>query len=100
MAYDTDIVRAERVIREALKEVAEVSGDPAPDVLIKALGGYALELEVRIWTPTRQREVLQVNSIATRVIKDALVSNGIKLPFPTQVSILRDATEKRPEDGA
>lgn len=89
VAYNTDLARAEQVVREALKAVPEVSDEPPPDILVRALGSYAIELEVRIWTPTRQLEVLQVNSAATKAVRDALTANHIEMPFPTSVSIAR-----------
>jgi small conductance mechanosensitive channel len=89
VAYDTDLPRAEQVMRQALRAVPEVSDEPAPDILVRALGSYALELEVRIWTPTRQLEVLQANSAATKAIRDALAENHIEMPLPTIVSVTK-----------
>lgn len=94
VGYGTDLVKAESAIRAALKNVPDVAEEPTPDVLVKDLGGYSIQLEVRIWTPAQQIEMLTVNSEATKAIREALQTAGLSLPFPTQVIILQEPEPK------
>lgn len=91
VAYDTDFANAEKVIRAALAGVPDVAVDPSPDVLVSELGGYAIRLEIRIWTPAPQIEMLTVNSEAAKAIKQAFDAAGIELPYPTQTILLRES---------
>lgn len=94
VSYDADLAEVEKLILTALKDVPDVAQSPAPDVLVKELGGYSIQLEVRVWTPAEQIEVLTVNSAATRAIKEALQTAGVQMPLPTQSIILHDPEQK------
>ncbi|MEK7865054.1 MAG: mechanosensitive ion channel family protein [Planctomycetota bacterium] len=80
-----DLARAAQVARQALASVPEVAPEPSPDVLVKVVGDFSVTLEIRIWSPALQSEVLRVSSDATRAVKEAFDREGIEMPFPTQV---------------
>jgi small conductance mechanosensitive channel len=92
LGYDADLNRAEEIIRTALADVQQVIQDPQPDVLVKEFGNYAVGVEVRIWTPAQQIEVLTVNSAAAKAIKTALESQGFGIVTPTQIEIVSEQT--------
>lgn len=87
VGYDVDLQKAEELIRSGLKTVTQVLQEPRPDVLIKELGDYSVQLEVRIWTPAAQLELLTVNSQAVRAVKDSLESGGVVAATPMQVVV-------------
>ncbi|MBI3920881.1 MAG: mechanosensitive ion channel, partial [Armatimonadetes bacterium] len=98
-AVDTDLGKAEEAVRVALKTVPEVVQDPAPEVLVKKLGDFTIDFEIRIWTPAPQSEMLRVNSEATCAVKEAFDSLGIDMPFPTQVMYVhREAVTRNDEE--
>lgn len=80
IAYENDAGEAERVMMEALREVDGVAAEPAPMVLVTNLGVSTIDLQVRIWSPSRQLERLGVVDRAIRACKRALDDAGIEMP--------------------
>jgi small-conductance mechanosensitive channel len=91
VSYDSDLEMVKELILTALKTVPNVAQQPQPDVLVKELGNYSIQLEIRIWTSAQQIDVLTVNSTATKAIKEALRAGGVQIPFPTQIIIIHDS---------
>lgn len=94
VGYDVDLEKTEDLIRSALKAVPQVLEEPRPDVLVKELGDYSVQLEIRIWTPATQLELLTVNSQAVRAVKDSLESSGIVVATPMQIVV---ESQSKPE---
>lgn len=85
-----DIERARRVIRDTLPGLSEVRADPAPQVLVRSSGDYAVNLEVRVWIdPPIRREIVYAEDQVLSALIPALLAAGIELPVPAQDVRLR-----------
>lgn len=81
IAYKEKIAHAREVILDAVRELDQVSREPAPQVVATGLGDSAVNLSVRVWTHNVEQEM----PIAERVVeacKVALDKAGIEIPFP------------------
>jgi moderate conductance mechanosensitive channel len=93
ISYDDDIDRAIEVITEELEgiETDEVIGDviiaPAEVLGVIALGPYQVTL--RAWVKTKPMEQWGVQRELFKRLKQALDRNGITIPFPHQVTVVR-----------
>lgn len=105
IGYDASIANAQDVIATVLRGHDAILHDPPPMVLVDALGAATVNLKAHFWIDGRTLSTLRVRSSALRLIKRALVDNGISMPdeareiiFPQGVPLVGDAgtTGKRP----
>jgi small conductance mechanosensitive channel len=78
--YPADLDQARSALLEAAKGVANVMEDPAPQVVLLALGDSSIDWAVRVWTATAN--YWEVRDALTRAAKMALDQAGIGIPFP------------------
>jgi len=83
IAYENDPAEAADVIVAALREVAGVATDPAPEALVDNLGTSTIDLSARFWCDARQHESLLVAHHAIDTVKKALDEAGIETPADT-----------------
>ncbi len=101
IGYGDDIAAAKQVILAALAEIEEVLTEPAPQVLVRALGDFSVNLEVRFWlAPPVRREVVEAEDVVLTALKGKLIAAGIDLPMPTQQVLFHDQTEETDGDRA
>jgi len=98
IGYGDDIAQAMALVLDAMQSVEGVCDEPAPDVLVSALGDFSVNLQARWWTASRRGDVLSVRSRVIAAIKSELLENGIDLPFPTQQVLFHDQTEETDGD--
>ena len=94
IGYGDDIAAARRVILGCLATVEGVEPEPAPEVLVWELAGSSVNLRVRWWTHSRRTDVVRCRAAALEAMKTALDSAAIDMPFPTQVMLFHDQSEK------
>ncbi len=97
IGYGDDIDRACDVILDAIRSVEGVAQDPPPEAFAWELDGSSVNLRVRWWTHSKRSEVVRTQGRVIRAMKSALSEAGIDLPFPTNVVLLHDRTEKADE---
>ncbi|MCH8685919.1 mechanosensitive ion channel family protein [Pedomonas mirosovicensis] len=83
VAYDTDIEQARALLLEEAQALPNALADPAPEVVIAALGQSSIDLSVRVWVPAA--DYMQTWSFMNRRVKETLESHGIEIPFPQRV---------------
>ncbi|MFC5848787.1 mechanosensitive ion channel family protein [Deinococcus petrolearius] len=94
IGFGDDIGRARAVILDTLRDVPGVLADPAPEVLIRELGDFSVNLDVRFWIdPPLRRETVHVQDQVLGAVTPALLGAGIDLPFPTWQVLWHDQTE-------
>ncbi|WP_286785655.1 MULTISPECIES: mechanosensitive ion channel family protein [Pseudomonas] len=80
--YTADLQKAKDVLL-ALAEDERVLAEPAPQVVVAALGDNAITLSLRIWT--RNGDYWPVTFMLNEVVRDRLGAVGIGIPFPQRV---------------
>jgi small conductance mechanosensitive channel len=81
IAYKENIPQAREVILKAVRDLKDVSADPAPDVVVKELGGSSVDLLVRVWI-TEAADEQPVFFRTMEASKLALDAAGIQIPYP------------------
>ena len=94
IGYFDAIEEARTTIMGVLDDIEGVLKDPGPWVYVTELAGSSVNLTVYFWTDDSQREQLRVSDQVATGIKLALDKAGIDMPFPHQVVLFHDATEK------
>ena len=100
IGYGDDIEKARRIILHALREAEDVSPDPQADVIVVALAESTVNLRARWWTKSRIADGLTAQDRVLTRVKQALVAEGIDLPFPTRQILFHDQTEETDGDRA
>ncbi|MDV6373130.1 mechanosensitive ion channel family protein [Deinococcus arenicola] len=94
IGYGDDIAAARKLILDTLHGLDGLLQDPAPSVLVKELGDFSVNLEVRFWIdPPIRKEAVETQDTVLEAIKNALPAAGFDLPFPTQQVLWHDQTE-------
>lgn len=89
------------MILDALRRVHGVVQDPAPEALVVDLAGSSVNIRARWWIdPPLRTDVVSSMDEALHAIKEALVAEGIDLPFPTRHVLFHDQTETTDGDRA
>ena len=94
IGYNDKIDDGIKVMLEAVKSVDGVETDPAPEVIVSALGDFAVLLRARWWTNSTRTDVVHIQSDVMIAIKKALDAAGIDMPYETQVHLWHDQTEE------
>ena len=96
IAYKEDTREARRVLLRAVEGHRLILDEPAPSMVVLALGESGVDLEVRVWLrdPHAEREALFE---LTEAAKIALDEAGIEIPFPQRTLHFAD---RRPRRGA
>ncbi len=98
IGYGDDIDTAKQIVLRTIANLKGVVADPAPTVLVTALGDFSVNLEVRFWIdPPARKEAVEVADQVLTALKPALIAAGIDLPLPTSQVLLHNQTE--PADG-
>lgn len=106
IGYDDNILEAQELVAQVLREHPAVLDDPAPLVLAEALGASTVNLRIYFWYDSAQYAPIKLTSSLIRLTKRTLEDGGISMPdeareviFPQGVPIVQanagDA-EKRP----
>ncbi len=78
--YGADLDQTRSILLEAAKRVPNVLGDPAPAIVLVALGDSSISWAVRVWVDSAN--YWPVMDALTREVKVALDEAGIGIPFP------------------
>jgi small conductance mechanosensitive channel len=91
VAYDTDLRKAEQIIKDALKKDKRVLASPEPVVGVSNLGDSSIEFFVRPYT--KPNLYWEVHMASLLNVREALSEAGIKIPFPQrEITISNDST--------
>ncbi len=93
IGYGDDIDLAKRIALETVKGIEGILNDPVPDVITWDLAGSSVNLRVRWWSDPKRANVVKLRDAVLRSVSQALLAEGIDLPFPTQQILWHDQTE-------
>ncbi|RYG58697.1 mechanosensitive ion channel family protein [bacterium] len=94
IGYGDDIARAKRILLDTVRGIPGILEDPAPDAIVVDLAGSSVNIRLRWWVePPRQLDVLNSQDVVLERVKNALVSEGFDLPYPTQQILFHNQTE-------
>lgn len=97
IGYDASISGAQEIMARVLADHHAIIADPAPMVLVEALGSSTVNMRAYYWVNMRDYSLLKVKSSVLRLIKKALMEAGVSMPddareiiFPQGVPLLPD----------
>ncbi|TVM36438.1 mechanosensitive ion channel family protein [Oceanidesulfovibrio marinus] len=86
-----DLSEVQRIGCEALAMLPGVMDDPAPFMRVQSIGDFAVIVRFQGWVDQKQYEFLKVQSEGIRIVKEALDSAGVDMPYPRQdIMVLRE----------
>lgn len=96
--YHTNVARALEIIKNVVDSEADLLGEPAPVLYIKALSEQFITLSILVWIDSRdaQRPVLEVRTSLMARIKDALLKEGITLSSDVSSALAVTMTNSSP----
>ncbi len=80
VAYEADLDRAKAEACRALEAVDGVVVDPPPEALVVELSGSAVQLDVRFWSASAERDRRIAMDRGMRAVKSAFDEAGIEMP--------------------
>jgi small conductance mechanosensitive channel len=80
VGYSTDMVSAQKIVREILSANTRVLKDPVPFMGITNLGDYSIQITVKPWTKVADYLPAQVEIYEE--ILNRFRANKIEIPFP------------------
>ncbi len=93
IAYDSDLDRALKAIRDVLDHDERILKDPAPQLIVQALGASSIDIAVRAWANTSHFWPVRFEIL--KAIKLRLDAEGIEIPFPQQVVYMHQVEAAR-----
>lgn len=93
VAYESDLDQARQVALEAVRGVAGVRDDPAPQVLAGELGVSTVDLLVLFWTAPQQAAVRVVRDHVVAAVFAAYADAGIEMP--ADITVLQGSPSLR-----
>ncbi len=103
VAYDTDLPKAYRVLKEAVVSTPGVLADPAPLISFEAFDDSSIRMVFRFWIDWQATNPVDAQTDVTQSLMDAARREGIHIPFPirtvyvhpaAQVSTVENATTR------
>lgn len=91
VSYDDDLDAGYRALKKIADEDERFMDDPAPQIMVQALGDSSVNLQLRAWTHID--DFWDTWWQSQRKLKEAVESEGLTIPFPQ-----RDVHHYRTED--
>jgi small conductance mechanosensitive channel len=83
IGYEDDIDQAKEIVRGLVDADERIHDDPAPMIVVGALGDSAVEIKTRVWV--NAGDFWPVTFDLNEKIKKAFDAGGINIPYPQQV---------------
>ena len=85
IAYGTDVRALQPILVDALRDIARVLDDPAPNVQLSSFAADGMELTVSFWIRDAENGQGNVKSEVNLAILAVLNAQGIEIPYPQRV---------------
>ena len=93
IGYGDNIEVAQELCLQIMRETEGVLDSPAPDTIMTEMGDSAVVFRVRWWTAPHQANVLRVQNLVLRSIKNRLTEEGFDIPFPIRTVYMHNETQ-------
>lgn len=100
VSTDLDLSEVRELGIKTLEGISNILDDPAPYVLIEALGDSAVNMRFFGWVDQRESDFLKTKSEAIRVVKVAFDDANIEMPEPIYRVHLREAVKETTQPSA
>lgn len=90
VAYGSDMVLAEKLMRQAAADSPRVLGHPVTNVLMIGFGESSVDFEIRVWITDPEDGISNIRSEVLKRLWVLFRDNGVEIPFPQHDLNLRD----------
>ena len=91
VSVELDLVKVRELGMETLLSLESILADPAPMIIIEALGDSTVIMKFHAWIDQRVSDFSKTKSEAIRLIKDRFDDQGIEMPEPIYRVHLKNA---------
>ncbi len=96
VAYDSDVQKVMRLLKQVCEVQERVLQDPAPFVTLTQFGADGLEMGVHYWMDEQNAGALTLKSDINVDILKVLQAEGIEIPYPHRVIHMRTPSSPKP----
>ncbi len=82
VSYDTDLDKAEKIIKAAVEKVDLVKKSKGIDVFASEFNSSSVDFTIRWWAESKPRDMHESRAMVIKSVKGALDKAGIEIPFP------------------
>ncbi len=93
VAYETDLARAYRVLSEVVAATPGVLTEPAPTVSFEGFDESSIRMVFRFWIEWQNTNAVDLQTQLTQAIMGVAHREGISIPFPNRIVMLRTPIE-------
>jgi small-conductance mechanosensitive channel len=93
IGYDVDPRQAIQIALDAADAVQRVHKTPKPVCLLKEIGEFSLNMELRVWIDDPMNGITNIKSECLLGIFDRFKAAGLKFPYPVQEIFLQSSEE-------
>ncbi len=90
IAYDADVAKAKKLLREVAREIPWVLHRPPPKVVVRNFGESSVDLQLRVWIENARKRMDTISDITDR-IKTVFDREKIEIPYPRRDITIRRA---------
>ncbi len=80
--YDSDVVKAKKIMRQVVDQFPNVLKDPEPIITLDRLDDWCITLVLRFWINSKNGKFLRTKSNVTETINLAFTQSWIVIPYP------------------
>ena len=80
--YNTPLPQAQKLLLQTISSVEGVIAEPSPEIDVVNFGDSSIDLVVRYWSNSQQKQLRNVQTKASIAIKQALDKAEISIPYP------------------
>ncbi|MGJ8673792.1 mechanosensitive ion channel family protein [Rubritalea sp.] len=91
VSVELDLIKVRELGMETLLSLKSILSDPAPTIVVEALGDSTVNMRFYAWIDQRDSDFSKAKSEAIRLIKDRFDDQGIEMPEPIYRVHLKDA---------
>lgn len=97
VAYGTDIVHAEQLMLQAVREIPRVLEKPEPSVWLHAFGDNAIQFEIQIWIDDPEDGIGNIRSDVLKRLWHLFREHGVEIPYPQRDLYIKQWPDTPPE---
>lgn len=88
VSYGTDTKKVNDVVLNVLSSIPDVLKEPSPKIMMLEMGDFSLKFRALFWVSHFDKKV-DVKTIATDKIYNALIKSKITIPYPTKTVYIK-----------
>lgn len=98
VAYDVDLVKAKKVIKEAVEGIDIVNKDKPVQVFASEFNSSSVDFTIRWWAKSKPIDMYESRDVVIMTVKKALDDANIEIPFPYRTLTFKERLQIQSSD--